>query len=159
MTNKHLSILIPGGGNGYEAEYLFEKGFKNVYLLDWSQPPLTAFAERNVAFPPTQLICEDFFLHNGLYDLIIEQTFFCAISPALRAAYAQKMHQLLAPGGKLIGLLFDTIFEKEGPPFGGSAAAYRPYFEPYFHFRHFETCYNSIPPRAGKELFIELERK
>ncbi len=33
LDNKKLKILIPGGGNSYEAEYLFEKGFKNVYVV------------------------------------------------------------------------------------------------------------------------------
>ena len=34
LQNKNLKILIPGAGNAYEAEYLFEQGFKNVYVLD-----------------------------------------------------------------------------------------------------------------------------
>ncbi len=159
LTNNELRILIPGGGNGYEAEYLAEKGYKNTVLLDWSQAPLDAFAARNVDFKKQQLVCGDFFLHHGNYDLVFEQTFFCAIDPALRAAYAKKMHELIVPGGKLVGVLFNTNFEKVGPPFGGTEAEYREYFEPYFHFRHFETCYNSIPPRAGSELWMELERK
>lgn len=159
LDNKELRILIPGGGNGYEAEYLWQKGYKNVVLLDWSEVPLKAFAAKNVDFPTQHLVCGDFFLHQGSYDLILEQTFFCAIEPSLRAAYAKKMHELLKPGGRLVGVLFNVTFSKEGPPFGGSAAEYRGYFEPYFEFRHFETCYNSIPPRAGNELFVELISK
>ena len=27
INNKKLKILIPGGGNSYEAEYLYKKGF------------------------------------------------------------------------------------------------------------------------------------
>lgn len=159
LIDKDLRILIPGGGSGYEAEYLWQKGFKNVHLLDISEAPLQKFAERNGEFPRNQLICGDFFLQNGVYDLILEQTFFCAIDPALRVAYAQKMYELIVPSGKLTGLLFNITFEKDGPPFGGNEAEYREYFEPYFHFRHFEPCYNSIPPRAGSELWVELERK
>jgi methyl halide transferase len=59
----------------------------------------------------------------------------------------------------LMGLLFDTTFEKAGPPFGGSREEYRLYFAPYFDFLHFETATNSIPPRQGKELFMELRVK
>ena len=33
LTNKELKILIPGGGNSYEAEYLHKLGFKNVYVV------------------------------------------------------------------------------------------------------------------------------
>jgi hypothetical protein len=59
----------------------------------------------------------------------------------------------------LVGLLFNSEFEKPGPPFGGTAEEYKSYFEPYFHFRTFETATNSVKPRAGSELFIILERK
>ncbi|MEM9982653.1 MAG: SAM-dependent methyltransferase, partial [Bacteroidota bacterium] len=31
LTEKNIRILIPGGGNGYEAAYLLEKGFPHVY--------------------------------------------------------------------------------------------------------------------------------
>ena len=34
LDNKDISILIPGAGNAYEAEYLWEKGFRNVDVLD-----------------------------------------------------------------------------------------------------------------------------
>ena len=47
-------ILIPGAGNAYEAEYLFQKGFKNVYVLDISKTPLKKFSERNPKFPSDQ---------------------------------------------------------------------------------------------------------
>ncbi|WP_338127094.1 hypothetical protein [Tenacibaculum piscium] len=40
LKNKELKILIPGGGNSYEAEYLFNNGFKNVFVVDLSK---TAF--------------------------------------------------------------------------------------------------------------------
>ncbi len=36
IKDKSLKILIPGAGNGYEAEYLWNNGFKNVYVLDFS---------------------------------------------------------------------------------------------------------------------------
>ena len=32
---KSINILIPGAGNAYEAEYLWEKGFSNVFIIDW----------------------------------------------------------------------------------------------------------------------------
>jgi thiopurine S-methyltransferase len=40
LENKALSILIPGGGNSYEAEYLFKKGFQNVFVIDLSKTAL-----------------------------------------------------------------------------------------------------------------------
>jgi SAM-dependent methyltransferase len=94
------------------------------------------------------------------YDLIVEQTFFCALPRAMRPDYARQCAHLLRPGGKLVGLLFETDFGPSAePPFGGTRAEYRTYFEPYFEFVHFDTAYNSIRPRQGRELFICLQKK
>ncbi|WP_242918281.1 TPMT family class I SAM-dependent methyltransferase [Pontibacter liquoris] len=159
LPDKDLRILIPGCGRAYEAEYLHAKGFKNVFLADVAEAPLQHFASRVPDFPKAHLLLQDFFSLSGPYDLIVEQTFFCALPPELRANYAKKCAGLLAPAGKLMGLLFDTVFEKDGPPFGGNRNEYRTYFAPYFDFLHFETAYNSIAPRQGKELFILLQVK
>jgi SAM-dependent methyltransferase len=157
VTDHGLRILIPGCGKGYEAEYLFRHGFNNVTVLDIAQTPLDLLAKRVTGFPETHLVHGDFFSHAGTYDLIIEQTFFCALEPAQREAWVSKMHELLGPGGKVVGLLFECAFEG-GPPFGGNREEYRALFEPHFRLRTFETCYNSIAPRAGRELFIILEK-
>lgn len=159
LSDKRLKILIPGGGNGYETEYLFKNGFTRVFLLDWAASPLELFRKRVKDFPVNHLIHSDFFKHNGKYDLIIEQTFFCAINPELRSAYARKVFDLLNDGGRLAGVLFDDKMNDDQPPFGGTRKEYRKYFAPYFTFKHFERCYNSIEPRKGRELFINLVKK
>ncbi|MCS7020029.1 MAG: methyltransferase domain-containing protein [Cytophagales bacterium] len=155
---KNSRILIPGAGNAYEAEYLWEKGFSHVFVVDIAAEPLQNFQNRIPHFPPNQLIEADFFDLSESFDLVIEQTFFCALHPQLRPNYARQMHQLLVPGGKLVGVLFDAPMNNDRPPFGGSAKEYRRYFDPYFRYKHFSPCYNSIPPRQGSELFICLER-
>lgn len=159
LTNKDLKILIPGSGNGYEAEYLYNLGFKNVYIVEWSQTAINNFLQRFPDFPKQNIFHEDFFNHQRQYDLIIEQTFFCAMHPSRRSDYTKKMYHLLAQNGKLAGLLFSREFNSPGPPFGGSKDEYVKLFEPYFHFKYFDECYNSIPPRAGSELFITLIKK
>lgn len=158
-TNKNIRVLVPGCGNAYEAEYLYNKGFTNLFLIDIAEAPLKSFSKRNPSFPKEQLICGDFFELEGSFDLIIEQTFFCAINPELRPSYAQKCADLLVEGGKLVGVLFDDTLNNDKPPFGGTKEEYISYFRPYFTFKVFERCYNSIPPRAGRELFINLEKK
>jgi hypothetical protein len=90
--------------------------------------------------------------------LVIEQTFFCALDPSLRRAYAEKMHEILNPGGRLVGLLFDDPLFSDHPPFGGSKQVYLPYFEDLFEIEVMEKAYNSIAPRAGRELFISLRK-
>jgi SAM-dependent methyltransferase len=156
LTVRDQKILIPGAGNGHEAIYLHQKGFKQVYVLDWSSSALNNILQRCPDFPKTHLICSDFFQHEGQYDLILEQTFFCALTPKLRPNYATHMSTLLRPGGRLVGLLFDAPLNKDVPPFGGSKQEYLEYFRPYFAIDIFDMAYNSIPQRAGRELFINL---
>ncbi len=157
LENKALKILIPGAGNAYEAEYLFNKGFKNVHVLDISKKPLEYFQNRVPNFPSAQLIHGDFFTHQDSYDLILEQTFFCAFPPTKenRKQYAAQVNNLLKQNGKLVGLwfCFPLSEDTENPPFGGSKEEYIEYFKPYFKIKSFENCYNSIEPRKGKELF------
>lgn len=156
--NKEAAILIPGAGNAYEAEYLHQQGFSHVYVMDWSQLALDGFRERVPAFPVDHLLLEDFFDHKGQYDLILEQTFFCAIDPSLRANYARHMYHNLKPGGLLVGVLFDVPLNEDKPPFGGHHTEYEALFAPFFRFNSFGPCENSIPERAGSEWFIELEK-
>ena len=158
LTDKKIKILIPGCGNAYEADYLIGLGFKNVFVLDWSENIISEFKKRLPKFPVKNIINGDFFIHKGKYDLIIEQTFFCAIDRNLRAQYAKKVYDLLNPGGKLVGLLFNHEFDSNSPPFGGSEQEYKNYFKPYFEFKNFSTAFNSIKPRAGRELFIILKK-
>jgi SAM-dependent methyltransferase len=156
ITNKSASILIPGCGNAHEAVWLFEAGFKNVFLLDITAFPLRQFHKRNPHFPEANLLKVDFFDHHEQYDLVMEQTFFCAIDPSLREEYVKHLKQILIPGGKMAGLLFGVEFKEAGPPFGGTESEYRKLFEPQFDIIRLEHCTESIPPRAGRELFIEI---
>ena len=67
------------------------QGFQNVYVCDWAAAPLAALAKRCPDFPTKHLFQGDFFqLELSELDYIVEQTFFCAIDPALRPDYAQK---------------------------------------------------------------------
>ena len=156
LEDKNLKILIPGAGNGYEAEYLFNNGFKNTHVLDVSQLPLNSLKKRVPDFPKEQLIQQDFFEHVGKYDLILEQTFFCSFEPTMenREGYARQMYQLLVPSGKLVGLWFKhPLLQGAKRPFGGTQEEYVQYLSPYFMIKIFEDCYNSIKPRKGNELF------
>ena len=159
LQNKDSNILIPGAGNGHEVEYLFNKGFTNIHVIDIALQPLKNLKSRIPSFPEGNLIHMDFFdLKTSGFDLILEQTFFCALDPSLRNAYAAKMHDLLAPTGNIVGLLFDCIFKKDGPPFGGSEAEYKAIFGRDFTIKVLERAYNSIKPREGNELFFIFEK-
>jgi thiopurine S-methyltransferase len=153
LENKAVRILIPGCGNAHEAEYLHKCGFTNVFLIDLAQKPLDDFLDRVDGFPEDHVIHGDIFEHVKKYDLIIEQTLFCAIDPKLREKYIGKISSLLNVEGKYVGVLFDKHFEG-GPPFGGDKDEYQIYLRKYFKSIHLESCYNSIGPRLGNELFM-----
>ncbi len=158
LENKNTRILIPGCGNSYEAEYLLNLGFTNITVIDIAPTLIENLQKKFQNNPNIKIVLGDFFEHQGEYDLIIEQTFFCALPPTMRENYVSKMHQLLSDKGKLVGLLFNKSFES-GPPFGGSKTEYEQLFNDYFNFLQMDLCQNSIKPRANSELFIEFQKK
>lgn len=159
IQNKDLKILVPGAGNAYEGEYLHEQGFKNAFILDIAPQAVENLQTRKSSIPRDRIILGDFFEHRENYDLILEQTFFCALDPSLRTDYVEKMYQLLNPGGKLAGLLFNAELFKDHPPFGGFREEYLPLFEKKFKINQFELAPDSIKPRLGRELFIEVVKE
>lgn len=157
FKNKNAKILIPGCGNAYEAEYLFNAGYKNVYIIDVAREPLDNFKNRNPQFPSKHIVFGDFFEHDGKYDIIIEQTFFCAINPKLRPSYVDKCHELLNSNGRIIGVLFNRDFDG-GPPFGGNITEYESLFNKKFSKVSFEHSYHSIKPRKDSEVDFFCEK-
>jgi methyl halide transferase len=159
LTNKNIRILIPGCGNTYEADYLLKQEFTDVTVIDIAPMLVEQLREKYKGNRYIKVIHGDFFQHEGEYDLVLEQTFFCALNPPLRKDYVTKMNELLAENGKLVGVLFDREFEQQGPPFGGCKCQYESMFEKQFNFKTFELCNNSNVKRAGTELFINLVKK
>ena len=159
ITDFNIKILIPGCGNAYEAEYLFKKGFKNIFIVDYSEIAISNLIKRIPDFPIFNSICDDFFNISGQYDLILEQTFFCAIDPILRDNYAKKVSSLLTNDGKLVGLFFSLPMFSDHPRFGGSKEEYIKCFSKLFLIIKMERCYNSIKSRTNKELFFILKNK
>jgi SAM-dependent methyltransferase len=159
ITDLNIKILIPGCGNAYEAEYLFNKGFKNIFIVDYSQIAISNLIKRIPDFPIFNAVCDDFFNISGQYDLILEQTFFCAIDPKLRNNYAKQISSLLKENGILVGLFFSVPMFSAHPPFGGSKQEYIECFSKLFSINTIEKCYNSIKSRNNKELFFIFNKK
>lgn len=159
ITDKDTAVFIPGAGNSHEALYLLQSGFTDITIVDIAPIAVERLREKtkdNV--DRIKIIEQDFLEHEGKYDLILEQTFFCALDPSLRKDYAKQMHHILNTKGKLVGVLFNKEFIG-GPPFGGNEKEYEALLAPYFHFHTWELCYNSYPPRAGSEWFMNLGKK
>lgn len=157
IEDKHLRILIPGAGNAYEADYLIKNGFTDVTVIDIAPRLIQKLKEEYKDNSNIRLIHGDFFEHEGAYDLIIEQTFFCAIHPSLRPKYVEKMKSLLSKDGKLCGLLFNREFVG-GPPFQGNKEEYMNLMEGNLKIETMEKCYNSHSARADTELWINLKK-
>lgn len=157
IKDNNLKILIPGCGNAYEAEYLLAKGFTNVTLIDFSNV-VTGRLKEKYNGKPLKIINENFFDHKGKYDLILEQTFFCALHPSLQKKYVQKCYDLLNDGGKIAGVFFNKKFVDVEPPYILNDAEYKKLFSHLFTFEKYEECKNSIGPRQGYEAFFILKK-
>jgi hypothetical protein len=159
LKDRSIAVLIPGAGNAHEAEYLVKNGFTDVTVCDLAAEPLRNLKQRCPEIQDDHLIQKNFFdLSPRPYQLIVEQTFFCALDPSLRRTYFLKMAELLSPGGLLAGVLFDDQLNNDRPPFGGTREEYLDYIPRNLRILKFERCRNSIPPRKDREIFMMLKK-
>ena len=155
-------VLIPGCGRGHEVLFLAENGFE-VTGVDFSEGAVThlknSLMERNLK---GQILYQDFFSldnsHDGVYDLTLKQTFFCAISPWQRQVYVQNVSRLLKPGGLLVGLFYHT--DKEGgPPYNTTREDIETHFSENFKILKLEKESLSAEQRKDKEWLGILKKK
>ena len=153
FPDKSASILIPGAGNAYEVDYLLALGFTNITVIDIAPKLVAALKQRFASVNEVTIILGDFFELEGKFDVVLEQTFFCAIDPELRSQYVDKMIDLLTDKGQLLGVLFNRSFIG-GPPFGGSTEEYEVLFRDKFEAK-FLPCDVSHPARKGSEVLLQ----
>ena len=153
FPDKSASILIPGAGNAYEVDYLVALGFTNITVIDIAPKLVAALKQRFASVNEVTIILGDFFELEGKFDVVLEQTFFCAIDPELRSQYVDKMKDLLTDKGQLLGVLFNRSFIG-GPPFGGSTEEYEVLFRDKFEAK-FLPCDVSHPARKGSEVLLQ----
>ena len=153
FPDKSASILIPGAGNAYEVDYLLALGFTNITVIDIAPKLVAALKQRFASVNEVTIILGDFFELEGKFDVVLEQTFFCAIDPELRSQYVDKMIDLLTDKGQLLGVLFNRSFIG-GPPFGGSIEEYEVLFRDKFEAK-FLPCDVSHPARKGSEVLLQ----
>ncbi|QJP34614.1 methyltransferase domain-containing protein [Nonlabens sp. Ci31] len=158
IEDKELRILIPGAGNAYEAEYLIKNGFSNVTVLDIAWKPLLQLKERLKNTEDIAIIQGDFLKHKGNYDLILEQTFFCALESRFRESYINKCHELLKKNGCIEGVLFDFDSKTKEPPYPATKKEYLNLFQKKFEIINLDRCLISEEARQGKELIIKMKK-
>lgn len=158
IEDKNARILIPGCGNAHEAGYLLQKGFTDVHLIDIASAPIERLKFQFKNHSAIKIEQRDFFLLDKQYDVILEQTFFCALHPSLRLKYVEKISDLLADTGYLSGVLFNRNFENDGPPFGGSTEEYFSLFSNGLKVDKLEACHVSHEARLGTEVLFKCSK-
>ncbi|XP_073309425.1 thiocyanate methyltransferase 1-like [Primulina huaijiensis] len=148
--------LVPGCGSGYDVVAI-ACSERYVVGIDISDNAIAKATELSCASPNAEhftFLKEDFFTWHPaeLFDLIFDYTFFCAIEPDMRSAWASKTHDLLKPDGELITLMYPIEDREGGPPYKVSVADYEDVLHPA-GFRATSIFENelAIAPRKGRE--------
>ncbi|MBK8555913.1 MAG: class I SAM-dependent methyltransferase [Lewinellaceae bacterium] len=112
-------ILVPGAGEGRDAVYAATLGWQ-VDAFDYSDSgkakALALAVEQGVSINYTVEDAADFSAAAGTYDLIV--MVFFHLPAALRSAFNSRLHQYLAPGGKVVAEVFtprQLAFQSGGP--------------------------------------------
>ena len=154
--------IVPGCGAGHEAIFLAEKGFE-VTAVDYSHGAVRLLErtyEKNSFLG--KVLHQDFFTLGSKYDetfeLMLEHTFFCAISPDMRQDYVETANRILKPGGSLIGLFYETN-ESGGPPFNTRREDITELFSGSFLIESLSKTPHSVEQRRGKEWLAIFKKK
>ncbi|XP_052207582.1 probable thiol methyltransferase 2 [Diospyros lotus] len=148
--------LVPGSGSGHDVVAI-ACSERYVVGVDISETAIRKAIELSSSLPNAgyfTFLKADFFAWHPteLFDLILDYTFFCAIEPDMRSAWASQMQALLKPGGELITLMFPISDHVGGPPYKVSVADYEEVLHP-MGFRAISVVENelAVGPRRGRE--------
>ncbi len=151
--------LVPGCGSAWEASRLADAGW-DVLAVDFS-PEAVAHARRILGRRSGVVQLADFFdlpAGDG-YDLVYERAFLCALPPALRTAWRDKVETLLAPGGRLAGFFFFGSASPSAPPFPLASGELEGLLEPGFRRLEDVPTGGSAPVFAGRERWQAWARR
>lgn len=160
-------VLVPGCGSGHELVALAQAGFEATgvdyaaHALDRAREGLQRAARSATlvqadvtAWQPPQP-----------FDVVYEQTCWCALHPDHWTAYARQLHRWLEPGGTLLLLAMQCLRPSasegriEGPPYHLDIQAVRALL-PATDWRWPAPPYPGVPHPAGwAELAIVLKRR
>ncbi|KAG1328242.1 Thiocyanate methyltransferase 1 [Cocos nucifera] len=149
-------VLVPGCGSGYDVVAIASPE-RYVVGLEISHSAVKKAKEWSSSLSNANyftFLVADFFTWQPteLFDLIFDYTFFCAIDPCMRAAWARKVRDLLKPDGELITLIYLISDQDEGPPYNVTVADYENVLNPV-GFKALSIVDNelAVGPRKGRE--------
>jgi SAM-dependent methyltransferase len=154
-----LKILVPGCGTGYEVR-LFAGHGHDVLAIDFSAAAIEA-ARKELKEFSSRLKKADFFaFEGGLFDLVYERAFLCALPRRLWPQWARRVAELVRPGGELAGFFYFDDNEK-GPPFGVAPHALAALLQESFELNEEKPipAEQSIAVFKGKEVWQVWRRK
>uniref|UniRef100_A0A1D1XSJ7 Putative thiol methyltransferase 2 n=1 Tax=Anthurium amnicola TaxID=1678845 RepID=A0A1D1XSJ7_9ARAE len=126
--------LVPGCGSGHDVVAMACPE-RYVVGLDISESAINKACELTSTLPNKHcfsFLAEDFFTWRPteLFDLVFDYTFFCAIDPCMRSAWANKICDILRPDGELITLMYPIGDYVGGPPYAVSVDDYEEVLNP-----------------------------
>jgi SAM-dependent methyltransferase len=153
------SVLIPGCGAGYEVQAFHAAGF-DVTAIDFS-PAAFDQAKTVLGGLAEKVILGDFFTHpfgSRPFDLIYERTFLCSMPPTRWPDYANRMADLVMPGGRLVGVFLYGPLSSSGPPYPITDNQSQELFQKNFQLVRSEPMTDSLPLFSGMERWQEWQR-
>lgn len=159
-------MVVLGAGRGYDARLFAGNGF-HVTAIDFAPAAIRALHERNDPRTPVAVVNADIFDLNpvllGIFDYVLEYTFYCAIEPERRGEYTKVVEQLLKPRGRFVGLAFPLQSHdmniREGPPYPVNADELVLLMESRgLVLKHREIPPDSVRPRRGREELLILQK-
>jgi len=131
-----------------------------LLAIDFSDQAIVA-ARRTLGALGDRVRKADFFaLPATPFDLVYERAFLCALPRARWGDWAQRMAELVRPGGELAGFFFLDDNPK-GPPFGTSRADLAGLLEGAFELSEERPVppEQSLPVFQGKEIWQVWKRR
>jgi SAM-dependent methyltransferase len=154
--------VVPGCGRGHDAEWIAQNSQMKVVGVDFAE---SAEREFEKFYPGSRASFQraDVFDYLGSIpekaSLIIEHTLFCAIDPALRKKYLEKVFGALKKGGMLAGVFWMRP-NPDGPPFGFTPWELRELLSPFsVDVLDWHLSFDSWEGRRGQEYFVVLQKK
>lgn len=155
-------LIVLGAGLGHDAR-LFARHGHHVTALDFAPGAVRAMRALQDPAHPIVILQADFFALpsalDGVFDVVLEYVFYCAIDPARRPDYAEGVARLLRPGGRFVGLVFPTDKRPGGPPFTARPEELIGLLEAQgLVLERREARPETIKPRRGREELVVMRR-